>query len=55
MDDCVPTAAAVAFTVTSTDDATARSLRLQVITLPLVVQTAPADDTLHGVNPAASR
>jgi hypothetical protein len=47
--------AAVALTVTATDVATARSLRVQVITLPLVVQTAPVDDALPGVKPAASR
>jgi len=41
-DDCAPAAAAVALTVTATDVAAARSLRLHVITLPLVVHTAPA-------------
>jgi len=54
-DDCAPAAAAVALTVTATDVAAARSLRLHVITLPPVVHTAPADDTLPGVKPAASR
>jgi hypothetical protein len=54
-DDCAPTAAAVALTVMAADVDTARSLRLQVMTLPLIAHAAPADDALPGVKPAASR